>query len=450
VILPPPAAYAGADNAICEGESYLIADATAGNYSTVLWTGGAGSFDDATLVNPTYTPDAAEYGTTVTLCIEVFPTTPCTISANDCMDLFIQMNPTVNAGVDQTVCEGSDVQLAATATDYTTALWTGGLGSYSDATMLDAVYTPDATEYGTTVTLCVEVQPISPCVTTASDCMDVFIQMNPTVNAGVDQTVCEGSDVQLAATATDYTSALWTGGLGSYSDATMLDAVYTPDATEYGTTVTLCVEVQPISPCVTTASDCMDVFIQMDPTVNAGVDQTVCEGSDVQLAATATDYSSALWTGGLGSYSDATMLDAIYTPDAQEYGTTVTLCVEVQPISPCVATASDCMDVFIQMNPTVDAGADQTVCEGSDVVLYAMATDFTTALWSGGLGTFSEATMLSTLYTPDAAEYGTTVTLCVEVQPISPCVTKASDCMDVFINIDPTLNSGVEKNVCEG
>ncbi|MCB2221348.1 MAG: T9SS type A sorting domain-containing protein [Bacteroidetes bacterium] len=53
----PPVAFAGEDHTVNPGNSYTISDASAENYTSVLWTtSGDGTFDDASLVNPSYTP----------------------------------------------------------------------------------------------------------------------------------------------------------------------------------------------------------------------------------------------------------------------------------------------------------------------------------------------------------------------------------------------------------
>jgi len=58
------------------------------------------------------------------------------------------------------------------------------------------------------------------------------------------------------------------------------------------------------------------------PTVCAGPDTTVCEGATVTLSGTATNYSSILWsTSGTGTFDDATLLNATYTPGTQDYDT---------------------------------------------------------------------------------------------------------------------------------
>jgi hypothetical protein len=365
----------------------------------------------------------------------------------------VQALPTVNAGTDQTVCEGSDVSLTASATEWSAALWTGGAGTFDDATSLTPVYSPDASEYGTTVSLCVEVEPISPCLTSASDCVEVFIQLNPTASAGVDATICAGDTYELInATASNASGVIWISlGAGDFDDMFALNPTYTPGFTDIiAGSVELCINAAPISPCAVSADDCMTLTIQGPATLDAGIDAVICEGETHQLNATATNYSSALWSGGVGTFDDATALDAIYTPDPSEYGTTVELCIEVQPISPCTVVETACIDLFIQENPTVDAGMDQTVCEGSDVSLTASATEWSAALWTGGAGTFDDATSLTPVYTPDAGEYGTTVSLCVDVQPISPCVATASDCVDIFIQLNPTANAGDDDTVCEG
>ncbi len=52
-----PEAFAGEDHDICEGQTYELSDALAENYSGILWeTSGDGTFDDATAMNPVYTP----------------------------------------------------------------------------------------------------------------------------------------------------------------------------------------------------------------------------------------------------------------------------------------------------------------------------------------------------------------------------------------------------------
>ena len=56
-IQQPVNAFAGSNAAICSGNAFQLVYATALNYSQLYWTtSGTGSFDNATLLNPVYTP----------------------------------------------------------------------------------------------------------------------------------------------------------------------------------------------------------------------------------------------------------------------------------------------------------------------------------------------------------------------------------------------------------
>ncbi len=55
-------------------------------------------------------------------------------------------------------------------------------------------------------------------------------------------------------------------------------------------------------------------------TVNAGNDATSCQGLDFQLNAFAQNFTSLLWTtSGSGSFNNNAVLNAVYTPSAQDY-----------------------------------------------------------------------------------------------------------------------------------
>lgn len=61
-IHPLAVASAGLEAAICHGAELEITDATASNYSSLLWTSsGTGAFSDSTALLPVYTPSAEDY-----------------------------------------------------------------------------------------------------------------------------------------------------------------------------------------------------------------------------------------------------------------------------------------------------------------------------------------------------------------------------------------------------
>ncbi len=59
-----PSVNAGTDNTICAGESYVIQNSSAANYTTLVWTtSGTGTFNDTTSTAPTYFPTNADFNT---------------------------------------------------------------------------------------------------------------------------------------------------------------------------------------------------------------------------------------------------------------------------------------------------------------------------------------------------------------------------------------------------
>ncbi len=449
-----PIIEAGDPQVLCDVDLPVQLAATGANYSSLLWTGGSGSFSIDTILTPTYDPDLAEYGDTITLCIEAQPISPCTLVVFDCVDIFVQPSATAYAGADSTICEGLDFSLAdAAATNYSMLTWThDGDGAFDFTNTLNPVYTPGAGDLNETVELCLTAAAIDPCTMAATDCLDLFIQANPTIDAGPDQDVCDTQLlVQLEATGDDFDSVEWSGGLGDFSNANILDPTYDPNDLENGTSVRLFITAQPIGPCVLVVMDSMDVFIQQSPTAYAGPDTILCVGTPYYIVdATAANYDVVMWTtfNGTGAFDNENIVNPVYTPGMLDVNQTVELCIMAAPITPCTVMAQDCMELFIQANPSIDAGIDQVVCGGT-ALMAASGSDYSSVLWSGGLGLFSAYDVLDPTYTPAASEFGTTVDLVITAQPISPCQLVVADSMELYIQKDPTVDAGANQVVCE-
>jgi hypothetical protein len=84
-------AFAGNNAEICPGETYELIEATADNYSELLWeTNGDGGFDNDAILNPVYTPGEDDIAAgTVDLCITAQSLDPCTFVASSCITLTI-------------------------------------------------------------------------------------------------------------------------------------------------------------------------------------------------------------------------------------------------------------------------------------------------------------------------------------------------------------------------
>ncbi len=80
-----PTAYAGVDDFGTIGVPFIVSDATATNYSSLVWTTtGSGTLNNATTISPDYTPNAIGY---ITLTLTAHGNAPCA-DATDAMLLY--------------------------------------------------------------------------------------------------------------------------------------------------------------------------------------------------------------------------------------------------------------------------------------------------------------------------------------------------------------------------
>ncbi len=157
IVLPLPqytTSFAGVDTYLCEASTYQC-NGNASNYSGVVWTtSGSGTFSDATILNPVYTPGTADLAAgSVTLTMTA---TGASGTSADEMLLTFQHPSTAFAGENADICSGlTYLSNASTASNYTQLHWTtSGTGFFADPSHLLAEYTPGAEDIAAgTVTL---------------------------------------------------------------------------------------------------------------------------------------------------------------------------------------------------------------------------------------------------------------------------------------------------------
>ena len=450
-----PESYAGEDATLCE-DAIFLNDATVANNASILWTtSGDGTWSDASALTPQYFPGANDkiHGE-VTLTITATPNFPCDVAAKDDIVIHIILNPVVVDLDDAEICEGDTYTIPAAPVpnveNYSSLLWsTTGTGTFDDDTSENPTYTPSADDIEAgSVELCVEVMPNNPCVLELEECMILTIQKLPAVFAGDDDTSCGIDPYPLDdATAENYLpgSVLWTtSGDGTFDSKTDLNPTYYPGMLdESNMSVTLQVQVSPVSPCaVAPVTDQMVIYIQLEPTIDAGADDSACQNGSVQLDATAANTSALLWTTtGDGTFSDPTIEDPIYYPGETLdpfYGS-ATLTLHGDATLPCIEGTSDMVKITIQLLPTVNAGSDATICEnGSYTFADASAMDTSSLAWSGGTGSFDNGDQLDATYNAGVGETGD-VELTLTAQPVNPCTTAVDDFMTLTINPLPEL-----------
>ncbi len=189
---------------------------------------------------------------------------------------------------------------------------------------------------------------------------------NSTTGASYAWSISESPGASIAADPVDSSKALWSAGTGT-------QAVIFVNSTLDGYT----------SNCSKT------VTIQSGPTAEAGPDQTICNGSSVQLAGSAANALSTTWTASNdGSFDDARKPDAIYTPGPIDIASgTVTLTLSAAGDSVCEQKAISDLVITIQectgLGVTV---ADVVICPGAIATLNAVASGCTVASYQWYIG----------------------------------------------------------------
>jgi gliding motility-associated-like protein len=210
-------------------------------------------------------------------------------------------SPTINAGLDQTVCAGTAVTLTATGAGVGgTYSWTGGVTN-------GVAFTPAAT-----ATYTVTGTASNGCSST--DQVVVTVNPIPVVNAGPDQTLCTGDATVLNGSgATSYT---WDNGVTN-------GVSFTPAAT---TTYTVTGTTSGCS-----ATDQVVVTVNPLPAVNAGLDQTICVGDPVTLTGTGAGVGGTYsWTGGV---TNGVAFNPAATATYTVTGTDANLCVNTDQVT---------------------------------------------------------------------------------------------------------------------
>ncbi|MDT8308084.1 MAG: hypothetical protein RQ866_01045 [Bacteroidales bacterium] len=450
-IIPAVIADAGPDGLICEATTFSVAGATASNYASIAWSStGTGTILNNGTLTPTYIPTAADVAAgSVFLIMNVSGITPCD-PVIDTVLLTITPLPVANAGPDSIICEGNDFTVVnAYANNYSSIDWTTtGTGAFMNNGTLTPTYVPSIADIANGgVHLIFTAYGLNPC---GDDIDTMYLEITPLplAVAGVNDTICEGDVFAVTqSSAINYTALQWTtSGTGTFNNSTVLNPVYTPSAADIAAgSVELVLNAMGISPCGND-SDTITLTITPFPIITAVGNDTICEGSDYNItSAMASNYGSVNWsTTGSGTFINNGTLTPTYTPSGADIAAgNVQLIVSAFGLTPC-GNASDTINLTIIPAPLVDAGPNDTICEGDlFTVTAATATNYnsSTIVWTtSGTGTFNNANILHPVYTPSQADINSgSVTLTITIDGNYPCGS-VSDDMILIIHPKPVTS----------
>jgi hypothetical protein len=287
-----------------------------------------------------------------------------------------------------TICIGESVTLVASGG--TSYLWNTG-----ETTASITVNPSTTTTYSVTIS-----------DGTNSDSHDVVVTVNevPVVDLGADQSICFGETVTL--TATGVGNFLWNTG-----ETTGSITVNPTTTTTYSVTAS--------TSCATDATDEIIINVNAEIGLTVGNDISICVGESTTL--TAASNGDFLWSTGET------------TPSITVQPNSTTTYTVTSSLGNCTENAS--ILVTVNVPPSVDLGADQSICYGETVTL--TATGVGNFLWSTG-----ETTPSITVQPNSTTTY--------TVIASNACSDTVTD--DVVINVNPEIGLiiGNDISICTG
>lgn len=375
----PLTANAGPDASLCGSASPATLTATSANGNgsvSYSWDNGAGSTASVS-VSPAST-------TTYT----VIATDQCGRTATDQVTVIVGTPPVIDAGTNPSICPGASTTLSATGgVSYS---WDNGLGAGNGVSVSPAA----TTTYNVTGTAA------NGC--TSTDAITVTVNTVPSVNAGIDQTICQGAMISVSGSGAQ--TYAWNNGV---SNGVSFSPASTTTYTVTGTDANGCVN-----------TDQVTITVNALPNVDAGSPQSVCQGGSITLnGAGAQGY---VWNNGVNN-------GVSFVPSGtQTYTLTGT------DANGCVNT--DQVTITVNPLPNVDAGSPQSVCQGGSVTLNG--TGAQTYAWNNGV---SNGISFSPVSTATYTVTGTDVNGCTNTDQVT-----------ITVNPLPNVDAGSPQAVCQG
>lgn len=382
VVNPLPVIDAGADQAVCAGAPVTL---TGTGAPTLVWTGGVtngSAFVPATTTTYTLT------GTDANGCVNT-----------DQVTVTVNPNPIVSAGLDQTVCAGTQVTLTGSGAN--TYTWTAPV--VQGVAFTPPVGTNVYTVTGTTLAGC-----------TGTDQVTVIVNANPVVFAGNDIEVCQGQSITLTGSgALNYT---WDNGAtnGVIFVPNLGSTVYTVT----GTTAEGC-----------TGTDQLTVLVNPNPVVSFTPDVVSgCVPLTVQLTNTTPNQTGCVWTISNGAVLNGcgTVTTTFNQPGC--YDVTLT----TQDANGCSGTLTASGLICVEADPIASFIPSQTQLSTMDTEVFFdnNSTGASDYVWDFGDGSATSDLVYPTHVYNDSVEGSYTVTL-IAYSPLG-CVDTAYSVITVY------------------
>jgi len=355
------------DTAVCPGQSFCFDiythDLDPFQSVTIGWNQGipGGTFTSTGGQYPTatfcWTPTASDVGThlfTVTVQDDACPYT-----GTNVYSYHVEVrNPSIDLGPDVSLCDGDSIQMNPLITvDFTSYDWSPVTG-VSDPTIKNPVLSPSVTTtyvlHGTNG-FC-----------DAYDTITVQVGQTPTLTVTPDTSVCIGESITLQA-GSNASNFSWSPS-GTLNNPNIANPTATPDST-----ITYTVTVTNAQGC--TNQGTVQVTVNPLPSVNAGLDEVICYGDEIQLTANGTAVS---YTWAPSTISPPNQQTVTVSPNS-----TTTYTVTGTDANGCSNT--DQVTVIVMPAPSVSADYDTTIFAGDPANLFGTGSSgIISWIWNPG------------------------------------------------------------------
>jgi len=408
-------ANAGEDMTICADQAVQL-QGTANNYSSLLWaTTGTGTFDDATILNPVYTPSAEDL-TSGSVVLSLTASKAGLPDSTDYVSVTFVAVPTVFAGNNANICEGSGYSTSeATAANYTQLTWvTSGTGTFDDVHALVTRYTPSAEDV-TAGNIVLTLNASNDICDVQSSSVPIAIHARPVVTISGANTACQNQEnVIYNAGSTENTYEWQIIGGTIISGGNTNEVTVNWASNETGNLVLT--ETNEFG-CSETAS--YDVILNTSPQPSITGEAAVCANSQGVYTTTLVEGNSYEWSVTGGTISQGINANEV-TIDWAGNSEGVVSVNETNPVNSCIGHSDY---TVVISSPVISLGEDTTLCINHSYTLN-VASGYASYAWSTG------ATTPSIVVTGEEIGAGVTKTYSVTVTDTEGC--QSIDTIDIL------------------
>jgi gliding motility-associated-like protein len=421
--LPTPPTI-NSNSPVCQGNSLnLFASTVAG--ATYSWTGPNGFI--SSLQNPvisnTTAANAGNYSLTVTV-------GQCTSNA---VNTTVVVNPipsSPSATNNSAVCEGTNLNLTASAIAGASYNWTGpnGFTSSNQNPVINNVSLTNAGSYNVTATL-------NGCTSSPSSTTAVVNPLPAAPSVSNNGPLCNGNTISLMAATISGATYSWTGP-GGFTSASQ-----NPSITNAGVNASGIYAVQAtVNACTGPAGTTSVIVNPIPPSPTVSSNGPVCEGSPLNFTASSIAGANYSWTGPNGFSSSLQNPSIINTTTATSGSYSVTA-----TVNGCTSATNNTLATVKPLPSTPIIGSNSPVCEGSTLSLTASTIAGAIYSWGGPNG------FVSSSQNPTIANVTTLHTGVYSVNAKVNGCTGSAAIINVMVNLIPSSPvSSSNSPVCSG